>query len=228
MIRNVLFDLDDTLLDFHAAERIAFDRTLRSFGAEPTDELAAQYSRINALMWKRLERKELTRTEVKLRRFSEFIAESGLPLVPEKTAACYEKLLAEGHIFIDGAEELLHKLYGSYRLYLVSNGTTAVQRGRIASAGIAPLFDGIFPSEEIGVNKPDKLFFDRCFARIPDFRQEETLIIGDSLTSDIKGGKNAGIRTVWFNPQHLENRSDVQPDAEIHALGELPTLLETF
>ena len=107
-----------------------------------------------------------------------------------------------------GAPELLEELYRKYRLYIVSNGTAKVQEGRIGSSGIAKYMDGIFISQILGANKPDKQFFDICFAEIPDFSLSETVIIGDSLSSDIKGGINAGITTVWFNPKRIENDSD--------------------
>lgn len=122
----------------------------------------------------------------------------------------YETFLGEGHYYIDGAEDLLKALYGRYRLYLASNGTMSVQQSRLASAGIAGLFDGIFLSEVIGADKPSKAFFAACFSQIPDFRKEETVIVGDSLTSDIQGGKNAGIGTVWYQP-YPETRGENPP-----------------
>lgn len=134
-------------------------------------------------------------------------------------------MLAIGHYFMPGAPELLGELYGKYRLYIVSNGTAKVQEGRIGSSGIAKYMDGIFISQILGANKPDKQFFDICFAEIPDFSLSETVIIGDSLSSDIKGGINAGITTVWFNPKGIENDNDIKPDYTINELSEVPGLL---
>ena len=134
-------------------------------------------------------------------------------------------MLAIGHYFMPGAPELLGELYGKYRLYIVSNGTAKVQEGRIGSSGIAKYMDGIFISQILGANKPDKQFFDICFAEIPDFSLSETVIIGDSLSSDIKGGIKAGITTVWFNPKGIENDSDIKPDYTIKELSEVPGLL---
>ena len=169
MIRNVLFDLDDTLFDFHKAEKIALTKTLVHFGIDPTEETLALYSTINAAHWKRLELGEISREEVKVGRYRELFKTIGVECDPVKATAYYESMLAIGHYFMPGAPELLEELYRKYRLYIVSNGT-----------------DGIFISQILGANKPDKQFFDICFAEIPDFSLSETVIIGDSLSSDIK------------------------------------------
>ena len=138
----------------------------------------------------------------------------------------YEGLLSQGHWFMPGAEELLEELYGKYPLYIVSNGNISVQDGRIASAGIAGYFEEIFISQRIGFDKPRKEFFDACFAKIPGFDRERAIIVGDSLTSDIRGGINAGIKTCWYNPRGKAAREDIRPDYCITALNELPGLLE--
>lgn len=225
MIRNVLFDLDDTLFDFHKAEKIALTKTLVHFGIDPTEETLALYSTINAAHWKRLELGEISREEVKVGRYRELFKTIGVECDPVKATAYYESMLAIGHYFMPGAPELLEELYRKYRLYIVSNGTAKVQEGRIGSSGIAKYMDGIFISQILGTNKPDKQFFDICFAEIPDFSLSETVIIGDSLSSDIKGGINAGITTVWFNPKGIENDNDIKPDYTIKELSEVPGLL---
>ncbi len=225
MIRNVLFDLDDTLFDFHKAEKIALTKTLVHFGIDPTEETLALYSTINAAHWKRLELGEISREEVKVGRYRELFETIGVECDPVKATAYYESMLAIGHYFMPGAPELLEELYRKYRLYIVSNGTAKVQEGRIGSSGIAKYMDGIFISQILGANKPDKQFFDICFAEIPDFLLSETVIIGDSLSSDIKGGINAGITTVWFNPKGIENDNDIKPDYTIKELSEVPGLL---
>lgn len=225
MIRNVLFDLDDTLFDFHKAEKIALTKTLVHFGIDPTEETLALYSTINAAHWKRLELGEISREEVKVGRYRELFKTIGVECDPVKATAYYESMLTIGHYFMPGAPELLEELYRKYRLYIVSNGTAKVQEGRIGSSGIAKYMDGIFISQILGANKPDKQFFDICFAEIPDFSLSETVIIGDSLSSDIKGGINAGITTVWFNPKGIENDNDIKPDYTIKELSEVPGLL---
>ena len=228
MIKYVLLDLDDTILDFHKAEYEALKDTLLHFGVEPSDVCIARYSAINAAQWKLLELGELTRAEVKLRRFQLFFAELGIDCSAEAARTYYEERLAIGHYFLPGAEQMLLELSKRYRLYLVSNGTTAVQNGRVKSAGIAPLFTKIFYSEAIGYVKPQIDFFDACFAEIDGFDPKQAIILGDSLTSDIQGGINAGIRTCWFNPSKEAGRADIVPDFTVSSLDEVVPLLEAL
>ena len=118
------------------------------------------------------------------------------------------------------------KLYGKYKLYLASNGTAVVQKGRMTSADLYPYFEESFVSQELGHNKPSLEYFQAAFALIPDFDPAECLMVGDSLTSDILGGKRAGLRTVWVNPHHKTAPEALKPDYEIEKLADLPALLE--
>lgn len=224
-IENILIDLDNTILDFDTAERIAISETLRQLNIEPTEAITRRYSEINLMFWERLERGEITRAETLVGRFSALFRELGVQVEGGLAESTYEKFLCIGHYFVPGAETLLESLYGKYRLYICSNGNKIVQDSRIASAGIAKYFDGIYISEEIGFNKPDKRFFEVCFADIPGFAPEKTLMVGDSLTSDIAGARNAGIKSIWFNPAHKPLRGAAVPDHEIDALEKLPPLL---
>lgn len=225
-IKAVLLDVDDTLLDFHKAEALALAETLTRMGVEPAGDTLALYSRINRAHWEMLERGELTRSQVLTRRFERLYEALGIPGDAAATQRTYEELLSTGHYFVPGAEALLETLYGRYALYLVSNGNARVQDGRLKSAGIGRYFEDIFISERLGFDKPRKEFFDRCFARMPPYEKGEMLIVGDSLTSDILGGMNAGIRTCWFNPGHAPGRADIRPEFTVDALEKLPALLE--
>lgn len=222
----VLLDLDDTILDFGKAEKLAIKKTFVEFGIEPSDENARLYSKINLSQWQRLERGEITRAEVLSGRFGILFEALGIERNAEAAKEKYEQLLSIGHYFMPGAEELLDTLYKNYRLFICSNGTAVVQDGRITSAGIAPFFEKIFISELIGFNKPSREYFERCFAQIPDFDAERCIILGDSLTSDITGGINAGIKTCWFNHRNVENTSGIKPDYEINSLAEFEAVLE--
>ena len=224
--KKIMFDLDDTILDFHTAERHALKAAFDKLGIAADDELLTRYSEINAFCWQQLELGKMTREEVLVSRFEKLFREKGIRCAPRTAQDCYERFLESGHFFVPGAEELLEELYPKYDLYLVSNGNTVTQESRLKSAGIAPFFKGIFISEQIGVNKPDREFFEACFSEIPDFRAEDAVIVGDSLTSDIRGGINAGIKTCWFNPGHKPERDDIKADYMFHALSELPSLLE--
>lgn len=224
-IEYVFLDLDDTVFDFHKCEASALSDMLTELGITPTDELLALYSRINDGQWKRLERGEATREEILFKRFELLFSEIGNGGDPKRAQELYESNLSTRYFYIDGAQELLDTLFGKYKLYLASNGTAKVQDGRISRSGIAKYFDGIFISHKIGYNKPSHEFFDYCFSKIPNFSRDRAIIVGDSLTSDILGGKNAGILTCLFNPSKKANGTDIMPDLEITSLYELPALL---
>ena len=226
MIEYLFLDLDDTILDFHKAERIALSKTIREFGVEPTEEVLHRYHLINKCHWEQLELGKLSRAEVLTGRFRVLFAELGLSVDPVKMQAGYEHNLSIGHWFLPGAEEAVDILSKKYRLFLASNGTAVVQKGRMTSANLYRFFEQVFVSQEIGHNKPSKDYFDACFARIPGFDPEKAMIVGDSLTSDIKGGNNAGIRTCWVNPNHAPGHPEIRVDYEIEALHQLPALLE--
>ncbi len=228
MIKFVFLDLDDTLLDFREAEKSALSTALTHFGISPEKNILDRYHEINKAQWERLERGELTREQVKTERYRILFSELGIDISPAEFTHYYESRLGVGHWFIDGAEELLEALYGKYSLFLASNGAQRVQNSRLDSAGIKKYFDKVFISEQIGCNKPDKGFFDKCFAKITHFDKSQAVIIGDSLTSDIKGGKNAGIKTIWFNQSCCENRTDTTPDFEVSALSQIPDLLKNM
>ena len=225
MIEFLLLDLDDTILDFHKAERIALSKTIGEFGVEPSEAVLDRYHHINKWHWEQLELGVMTRDQVLVGRFAQLFEELGMEV---DAAACmkqYEHNLSMGHYFLPGAEEAVKRLKEKYRLFLVSNGTATVQHSRLTSAGLYPCFEQVFISQEIGYNKPDKAYFDRCFERIPGFAPEKALMVGDSLTSDIKGGINAGLKTVWVNPAHKDCGS-IRPDYEIEGLSQLEALLE--
>ncbi|MCH5300446.1 MAG: YjjG family noncanonical pyrimidine nucleotidase [Ruminococcus sp.] len=225
MIKTVLLDLDDTIFDFHKAEKIALIKALKQLNISTDEKILERYSQINAEQWKLLEQGKLNRQEVKVCRYKLLFDEIGVDKSPRKATKIYEQNLAVGHYFIDRAEEMLKKLYKKYSLYIASNGAVKIQKGRIESSGIEKYVKDIFISEAIGFNKPNIEFFNYCFSKIPDFKKDETVIIGDSITSDIQGGKNAGIKTVWFNPKGIKNDSDIIPDYEIKGFGEICSLI---
>lgn len=225
-MKTILFDLDDTLLDFQMAERTAISTTLRKMDIEPSEAIVAAYSRINAGQWLLLEKGETTREQLLTDRFRLLYEWLHVERSAEQTKALYEQQLSQQAMLIPGSLELLETLSTQYDLYIVSNGTAVVQDSRLALSGLSRFFRNIFISQRIGVDKPNKTFFDRCFASIPNFRQEETIIVGDSLTSDIFGGWQAGIHTCWYNPKGKPRRDEIPIEYEIAELGQLPALLK--
>lgn len=229
MIKHIFLDLDDTILDFHGAEGVAIVKAFKELGI-PTDEgTIAEYKRINRACWESMERGEIERERVLTRRFEILFEKLGISLSPEKTQETYAYRLGCEHSFLPGGKELLDELsgLGKYKLYIASNGIYRVQKPRIDASGIARYFEDIFISEKIGYNKPSAEFFDICFSKIRDFKKEECIIVGDSLSSDILGGKNAGILTCFFNP-HGKAADSIIPDYEIRELSELVPILNSI
>ena len=227
MIEFLFLDLDDTILDFHKAERIALSKTIRDFGVEPTEEVLTLYHGINKWHWEQLELGTMTRDEVLVNRFGVLFEKLGREVDASACARAYEHNLSIGHYFLPGAEEAVDALSRKYRLFLASNGTASVQKGRMTSANLYRFFETVFVSQEIGYNKPSLEYFNACFATIADFDKEKAIMVGDSLSSDIRGGINAGIRTVWVNPDH-KDCGDIKPDYEIEYLHQLEALLENL
>ena len=223
--RGIFLDLDDTILDFSRAEASALRRVLTEEGIPAGDAVLARYHDINAAQWVLLEEGKITRPQVLVRRFEILFDELGAAGNLGAVCERYEEYLAGEAWFVPGAEALLEALAPRYELYIASNGTAAVQHRRLAAAGIGKYVQKVFISQEMGADKPSPAFFDACFAAVPGLSRQEALMVGDSLTSDIRGGRNAGMAACWFNPQKKPGRKDIRPDFEIHALEELPRLL---
>ena len=228
MIKFVFLDLDDTILNFAAGEANALSHALSEIGIQPTQAILDRYHLINLAHWELLEEGRLTREEVLVQRYEQLFRELGVSHSGAAINDRYEYLLSQKHEFIPGAEQLLKELAPRYALYLASNGAAAVQNPRLDAAGIRPYFKGVFISQELGADKPSKAFFDACFAAIPDFHPEEAAMVGDSLTSDIRGGLNAGLHTIWFNPHGKSLRPGISPEYTICQLSELSSLLASI
>lgn len=227
MVEFLFLDLDDTILDFGTTERKSISRLLEHFDIAPTEELIHRYHVINLEHWKRLERGEITREQIS-DRFDVLFSELGKTVPTADCEVLYRRYLSQGTDFMPGAAEAVEVLHQKYRLFLASNGTASVQASRLALTGLGAYFENIFVSQELGANKPSPEFFTKAFAQIPDFDRSRAMMVGDSLTSDILGGKNAGIRTCWVNPNGRPARSDIRPDYEIQSLAQLPELLESL
>ena len=229
MIREVFLDLDETILDFQKGERQAIEKTLELIGIPKRESIINRYMEINVASWRALERREMTRDQVLYGRFEKLFKELSITEDAVKTQRIYQELLSKEHDFIPGGEELLQELSKSekYRLYIATNGIPEVQRPRIIDSGIGKYFENIFISYDFGVGKPSREFFERCFEKIEGFRREECIIVGDSLTSDIKGGINAGIKTCHFDRRSTVY-TDIIPDYTIKELSQLIPLLDSI
>lgn len=226
--QTLLFDIDDTLLDFGASAEASLALMFKHFGLSLTDEIKERYEVINQNLWRQFERREIDRQTIFQRRFPELFQEFQLADTTAGLQAetVYREGLNHGHQQVPQAQALLQQLsqLPQLQLYIVSNGVAKTQNMRLQDSGFAPYFKQVFVSEVVGYQKPDVRFFDSVANNIANFDKNKTLIIGDSLTSDIQGGVNAGIDTVWYNPQHLTTTT-VQPTYQISELLSLLKLV---
>ncbi|MBO7520600.1 MAG: YjjG family noncanonical pyrimidine nucleotidase [Clostridia bacterium] len=225
MIYSTLyFDLDNTLLDFFAAERNAIRKLLVAFGIEPQEEYVALYSEINIKTWTKFERGEIKREEIFESRFVEFTDTIGVKADTARMSNDYFALLAEGHDCLPGAKEVLEYVKRKgYTVCVTTNGISKTQHKRIAESGLGAYFDFVFISEDTGHKKPEKEYFDYVKAHTPEKNPGKILIIGDSQSSDILGGINAGIDTCWLNPSG--EPAAYPPTYEIRNISEIKRIL---
>jgi len=214
----LLFDADRTLLDFDKSEFMALKQVFHEYGIEFNDARHNKYSKINHDLWDQHELGLISRDRLIYKRFEDFFMQESMKINSVEIEERYQFLLSENAYLIDGALELIKDLSEKYEVYIVTNGVNETQMKRLVATGIVKYVGDIFISDEIGYQKPTKEYFDIVFSRIPNFEKKKTIIIGDSLTSDIKGGNNAGVDTCWYNPQKLPQDVDVDVTFEIDSL----------
>lgn len=225
MIKAVFVDVDGTILDFDKCADEAMRRTFADFSLPFCAEVVKSFHEINDSLWKSVERGEIPKSEVFERRWKETLAVLEIDFdftVVEKKFFGYISEIAEP---FDGACELLKYLSEKYTVCIASNAGFSQQRKRLTMAGMFEYVDFLFTSEKIGAEKPEKAFFDACFAELDGVLPRETVIIGDSQTADILGGKNCGIKTIWFNPRKKEPICGISADFEVDSLDKIRTIL---
>ena len=227
MIKVILWDVDGTLLDFKQAEYAAIKKCFEIFGlGECSDEMIAEYSTINRKYWEKLERGEITKQEVLVNRFADFFEKENIKTdCASEFNIEYQKWLGETICFCDNSDELLKSLKNQVKQYAVTNGTKAAQDRKLQKSGLIDIFDGVFISEVVGCEKPGIGFFEYVWEQIGTYEKEEIMIVGDSLTSDMQGGNNAGIVCCWYNPKGAKNNSDLKIDYEIDNLQKIVDIL---
>jgi len=222
----ILFDADDTLFDFPAAERAALESAAGELGLDYSEELLALYSAKNRQVWRELERGEIDSAELRVRRFRLLFEELGDPvssLDPALASRIFVRHLARGTALLAGAQALVTDLSSRYRLALVTNGLAEVQRPRIEASAINGAFESVFISEELGAAKPSRAFFDLVFSALGSPPRERVLLVGDSLTADVRGGLDYGLDTCWFDAKNAG--TDLPVSYRITSLEELRAIL---
>lgn len=224
---TILLDFDDTLVDFYDAEDKAFHNMAKHYHHYPTAEDFQFFKQINQAHQEAFQKNKLTKDEVLSHRFIEYFNHYGIEVDGKQADVTFRDELAKAPIkHFDSTLETIDRLAQNNKLYIVTNGVTDTQKRRIAQLQFKDIFDGVFISEETGYQKPMIEFFDYVFEKIGKDKRKSTIIVGDSLTSDVLGGKNAGIATCWFNVRNKKNNSGINPDYEIKSLRELVDLIE--
>lgn len=229
MIRVILWDVDGTLLDFKKAERGSLQTCFKTFDLGPCPEdRVARYSALNDSFWKRLERGEITKAELLPGRFEVFFKQEGIVFDQyDAFNKAYQRQLGEQIFFLEHSRDLLAKLKqtGQVRQYAVTNGTKAAQDRKLEKSGLGVLFDRVFISEEVGAEKPSPAFFETVWKTIGPVPKDEVLIVGDSLTSDMKGGSQEGIVCAWYNPSGAPMPPELDLTYDLRSLWEVESIV---
>lgn len=228
MIKVILWDLDNTILSFEAAERNSLKETFKYFNLiECSDEMVKKYSDINHYYWKKLELGEIEKQPMLLKRFEDFFLGEQIDFNElEEFNYQYQIRLGNTIVFNDNAYELITSLKNHYKQYIVTNGTALAQKYKLANSNLSQVMDDVFISENIGYEKPHLNFFNHVFSKIGEYDNDEILIIGDSLTGDMQGANNAEIKCCWYNPKNLEQPHDLRIDYVIDDLNQILDILD--
>ena len=221
----LLFDADGTLFNFELAERLALEVTFQAFELAFDEQAEQAFHEINAVVWRDFEQGKIDSVRLRALRFERLFAALGLPVDAQAFSALYLRGLADKSVLLPGAEETVRALAQRYRMAIITNGLSDVQRPRLAASPLAAYMQALVISEEVGHAKPSPLFFDAAFARIGNPPKERVLVIGDSLSSDIAGGSRYGLDTCWVNPGGLPEESGLKPTYVISEIGELMGIL---
>ena len=228
MYKYLLWDIDGTVLDFKASERCAIKHLFKKYSlGDCSDDMIKLYSDINAKYWELLEKNIMTKKEILIGRFCEFFELVGIDKsIAESFNDDYQPLLGEYIVFVDEAEKLINLAKQKYTIVAVTNGTKVAQTRKLKNSGLNKVFDHIFISEDVGFEKPNINFFNTVFSTVGICDKKSALIIGDSLSSDMQGGVNAGIDTCWYNPEKKENTKNLKVNYEIESLKALYNILD--
>jgi 2-haloacid dehalogenase len=225
MFKVVLIDIDNTILDFNKSAKKAMQISMEKHGLVFKDDYFNTFTKINNLLWQDIEKGVITREQMLKRRFSDIfkaldIDADGAPVETDFRATLYSVAIP-----VDGAIQALEYLYDKYDLYCASNAPSNEQKKRLEKADMTKYFKGVFVSSEIGYKKPQKEFFERCIEKMNGVKKEQIILIGDSLTADIQGGKNAGITTVWYNHNKDLENPNIVPDYTIYDIRDVDIIL---
>ena len=225
MKKIILIDLDNTLIDFNECARHSIIDIFNKFDLPYSDNVFTTFITENVKIWKRLENGEITKAQLRDNRWNIILGKLGIDFDGHIVEEFFEKGVAKGAYPVEGAYELLDYLYPKYDLYIVSNGFRFVQESRLKIGGFDKYFKEIFVSEDVGIPKPAKEFFDYCFEKLGYPEKNDIILIGDSLSADIKGGIAYNIDTIWFNKNREALPDEINPDYIVTKLQDIKEIL---
>ena len=221
----VLLDIDNTLIDFNECARHSIIKIFNDFNLPYCNNVFETFIRENIKIWKRLENGEITKTYLRANRWNIILEKLNIVFDGSLIEELFEKSIAESAYEVQGAKELLEYLSKKHQLCVVSNGFRAVQENRLNISGFRKYFNKMFFSEDIGISKPQKEFFDYCFNSLNNPPKEDVILIGDSLSADILGGINYNIKTIWFNKNNETCPDNIKPTYIVRALTEIEDII---
>jgi len=222
----IIFDADGTLFDYDQAEYSALQKVFEQFNYDYKPEYLSLYRKSNRILWDAFELGDVTIERLKIKRFELFLEQICISVNAEEFSREYLHQLSAGTYLIDGAEELLISLSGKVSLILMTNGIKEVQRSRLGKSSIVSYFSDIIISDEVGVAKPDSKIFEIALDNMSIIDKDTVLMVGDNLSSDIKGGIDFGIDTCWYNPSKIEINPEIRATYEIKNLEDIQTIIE--
>lgn len=225
MIKVVLFDIDGTLLDFEKCAEQSMFTVAKEFGVELPENIVQVFHEINDSLWLKIEKKELTRDELRKIRWKLIFEAVGIDFDGPAFEERFFSYVSESCEKFDGAEQIMEYISKKYTLCVASNAMYNQQVRRLTNAGLYGYVEKMFISEKIGYPKPDREFFDGCFKELGDVKKDEVIIIGDSISADIAGGAAYGIKTCWFNPKKKSAPEDIKIDYIVNSLEEIKNIL---
>lgn len=226
-IKAILYDVDGTLLDFETQEEVALSYCFKKYNlGELSEEKLELYKRINLGYWEMFEKNLITKEKLVVKRFEDYLEALGVTLNAEEVNDTYFSKLGDTIVFKDNSYELVKSLKGKIKQYVVTNGAIRVQKTKLAKSGFDKLMDDVFISDEVGYQKPRKEFFDAIKNRLGDVANDEILIVGDSLTSDMKLADNCNLISCFYNPKKKDYKVDFKIDYEISDLNEVKKICQ--
>lgn len=211
MIKAILIDIDNTLLDFNGSAYLAIKNGFNERQLDFNENVMSVFHSVNDFLWGKIEKGGFTKDELFDVRWNMIFEKLGIAADGHEFETYFRRYLFDSALPIEGALDLLEYLSSKYKIYSASNGASAQQINRLTNAGMIGYMQAVFTSQSLGVQKPNNVFFEKCL-NLMNCTNEEVVMIGDSLSADICGAKKVGIKTCFYAPKcdvHFHDCADM-------------------